>query len=58
MHLVAKRGLLIRRLFPFCNVEFIQSVYWFYSVSNLLVIQHLETLYLGEIHVRVVYEKV
>ena len=40
------------------KVEFIQSFCLFYSVSNLLVIQHLETLYLGRNHVRVVYEKV
>ena len=31
---------------------------WLYSVTNLLVIQHLETLYLGGNHVRVVYERV
>ena len=31
---------------------------WLYSVSNLLVIQHLETLYLGGNHVRVVCERV
>ena len=31
---------------------------WLYSVKNLLVIQHLETLYLGENYVRVVCEKV
>ena len=27
---------------------------WLYSVPNLLVIQHLETLYLGENNVKVV----
>ena len=37
-----------------CKVEFIQSFYWLYSMPNLLVIQHLETLYLGGNHVRVV----
>ena len=31
---------------------------WLYSVTNLLVIQHLETLYLGENHIRVVCERV
>ena len=41
-----------------CKVEFIQSFCWLYSVPNLLIIQHLETLYLGENHVRVVCERV
>ena len=41
-----------------CKVEFIQSFCWLYSVPNLLVIQHLETLYLGGNHVRVVCERV
>ena len=31
---------------------------WLYSVPNLLVIQHLETLYLGGNHVRVVCKRV
>ena len=31
---------------------------WFYSVTTLLVIQHLKTLYLGGNHVRVVCERV
>ena len=31
---------------------------WLYSVTYLLVIQHLETLYLGGNHVRVVCERV
>ena len=31
---------------------------WLYSVTNLLVIQHLETLYLGGNYVRVVCERV
>ena len=31
-------------------------MYWLYSVTNLLVIQHLETLYLGGLVVRVVSE--
>ena len=31
---------------------------WLYSVTNLLVIQHLETLYLGGNHVRVVWKRV
>ena len=42
----------------FCKVEFNQPSCWLYFVPNLLVIQHLETLYLGENHVRVVYERV
>ena len=41
-----------------CKVEFIQSFCWFYSMPNLIVIQHLEILYLGGNHVRVVYERV
>ena len=41
-----------------CKVEFIQSFCWLYSGPNLLVIQHLETLYLGGNHVRVVCERV
>ena len=43
-------------LFIFCKVEFIQPSNWLYSVPNLLVIQHLVTLYLGGIVVRVVSE--
>ena len=39
-----------------CKVEFIQPSNWLYSVSNLLVIQHLVTLYLGGFDVRVVSE--
>ena len=39
-----------------CKVEFIQSFNWLYSVPNLLVFQHLETLYLGGLVVRVVSE--
>ena len=31
---------------------------WFYSVPNLLVIQHVETLYLDGNNVRVVCERV
>ena len=41
-----------------CKVEFIQSFFWLYSVPNLLVIRHLETLYLGGNNVRVVCERV
>ena len=41
-----------------CKVEFNQSFCWFYSVPNLLVIQHLETMYLGGNHLRVVSERV
>ena len=41
-----------------CKVEFVQSFCWFYSMPNLLVIQHLEILYLGGNHVRVVCERV
>ena len=39
-----------------CKVEFNQPSYWLYSVPNLLVFQHLVTLYLGEFVVRVVSE--
>ena len=42
----------------FCKDEFIQPFVGFYSMSNLLVIQQLDTLYLGENHVRVVCERV
>ena len=41
-----------------CKVEFNQSFCWLYSVTNLLVIQQLVTLYLGRNHVRVVCERV
>ena len=41
-----------------CKVEFIQPSNWLYFVPNLLVIQHLETLYLGRNNVRVVCERV
>ena len=40
------------------KVEFIQLFCWFYFVPNFLVIQHLESLYLGGNHVRVVCERV
>ena len=40
----------------YCKVEFIQPSNWLYSVPNLLVIQHLVTLYLGGFDVRVVSE--
>ena len=49
-HGIAKKG--------DCKVEFNQPSCWLYFVPNLLVIQHLETLYLGENHVRVVCERV
>ena len=51
---------MVNTLLPFflCKVEFIQSFFWLHSVPNLLVIQHLETLYLGRNHVRVVCERV
>ena len=39
-----------------CKVEFNQPFCWLYSVSNLLVFQHLVTLYLGGFDVRVVSE--
>ena len=39
-----------------CKVEFNQPSYWLYSVPNLLVFRHLETLYLGGLVVRVVSE--
>ena len=41
-----------------CKVEFNQLSCWLYSVPNLLVIQHLKTLYLGGNHVRVMCERV
>ena len=39
-----------------CKVEFNQPFYWLYSVPNLLVFQHLVTLYLGGLVVKVVSE--
>ena len=39
-----------------CKVEFNQPFCWLYSVQNLLVFQHLVTLYLGGFVVRVVNE--
>ena len=39
-----------------CKVKFNQLSYWFYSLPNLLVFQHLVTLYLGGFVVRVVSE--
>ena len=39
-----------------CKVEFIQPSNWLYSMPNLLVFQHLVTLYLARIVVRVVTE--
>ena len=39
-----------------CKVEFIQPSNWLYSVPNLLVIQHLVTVYLDGFDVRVVSE--
>ena len=39
-----------------CKDEFNQPSCWLYSVPNLLVIQHLVTLYLGGFDVRVVSE--
>ena len=39
-----------------CKVEFYQPSYWLYSVPNLLVFQHLVTLYLDGFIVRVVSE--
>ena len=39
-----------------CKVEFIQPFNWLYSVPNLLVFQHLVTLHLGGLVVRVVSE--
>ena len=42
-----------------CKVEFNQPFCWLYSVPNLVVIQHLETMYfLGGNNVRVVCERV
>ena len=39
-----------------CKVAFNQPSYWLYSVPNLLVFQHLVTLFLGGFVVRVVSE--
>ena len=40
-----------------CKVEFNQPFCWLYFVPNLLVIQHLETMYLSGNHVRVACER-
>ena len=40
----------------YCKVEFIQPSNWLYSVPNLIVFQHLVTLYLGGLVVRIVSE--
>ena len=42
--------------FNYYKVEFNQPSCWLYFVPNLLVFQHLVTLYLGGIFVRVVSE--
>ena len=59
------KGLLTSRLswtptslYGLHKVELNQPSCWLYYVPNLLVIQHLETLYLGGNHVRVVCERV
>ena len=49
-----KKMLLVNHSNGMCKVEFIQPSNWLYSVPNLLVIQHLVTLYLGGFDVRVV----
>ena len=41
-----------------CKVEFNQPFCWLYSVPDLLIIQYLETLYLGGNHVRVLCARV
>ena len=55
--LITNYGLSIY-FFGLCKVEFKQPFCWLYSMPNLLIIQHLETLYLGGNHVRVVCERV
>ena len=47
---------LTKHIHHVCKVEFSQPSYWHYSVPNLLVFQHLVTLYLGGFVVRVVSE--
>ena len=44
------------KLQRYCKVEFNQPFYWLYSMPNLLVFQHLVTLYLGGFVIRVVSE--
>ena len=51
-HATRSRALMARE----CKVEFNQPSCWLYSVPNLLVFQHLVTLYLGGFVVRVVSE--
>ena len=45
-------------LVQYCKVEFNQPFCWLYSVPDLLIIQYLETLYLGGNHVRVLCARV
>ena len=45
-------------LVQYCKVEFNQPFCWLYSVPDLLIIQYLETLYLGGNHVRVLCVRV
>ena len=54
--LVFFKDLIISGVKGCCKVEFIQPFNWLYSVSNLLVFQHLVTLYFGGFVVRVVSE--
>ena len=55
-HCIIKQTLFKNGIVRECKVEFIQPSNWLYSVPNLLVIQHLVTLYLGGFDVRVVSE--
>ena len=55
--LINNQVVTIMRNLTTCKVEFNQPLCWLCSV-NLLVIQHLEIMYLGGNHVRVVCEKV
>ena len=48
--------ILAKKALGCCKVEFIQPSNWLYSIPNLLVFQHLVTLYLGGLVIRVVSE--
>ena len=54
---LSPRTALFLPLHDYYKVEFIQPSNWLYSVSNLLVIQHLVTLYLDGFDVRVMSER-
>ena len=53
---MGSRDYILERTISCCKVEFNQPSCWLYFMPNLLVFQHLVTLYLGGNVVRVVSE--